>query len=87
LRITRWVDEQLLEDMQRRVPAQPEKVKRRKCIVERPFGTIKHSINQGHFLTRRLPNVRSEMSPTVLAYNIKRVLKILGVKNLLAALP
>lgn len=85
-RITRWVDEHLLEEMQRMVHGQPEKVKRRKCIVEHPFGTIKHSMNQGYFLTRRLPNVRSEMSLTVLAYNIKRVLKILGVKNLLAAL-
>jgi hypothetical protein len=43
-------------------------------------------MNQGYFLTRRLPNVRSEMSLTVLAYNIKRVLKILGVRNLVAAL-
>ena len=85
-RITRWVDKHLLEEMQRSVRARPEKVKRRKCIVEHAFGTIKHSMNQGYFLTRRLPNVRSEMSVTVLAYNIKRVLKMLGVKNLLAAL-
>jgi transposase len=85
-RITRWVDERLLEEMQRRVRAQPEKVKRRKCIVEHPFGTIKHSMNQGHFLMRGLPNVRSEMSLTVLAYNIKRVINILGVQNMVAAL-
>lgn len=80
------MDEHLLEEMQRRVHAQAEKVKRRKCIVEHPFGTIKHSMNQGYFLIRRLPSLRSEMSLTVLAYNTKRVLKILGVKNLAAAL-
>ena len=61
------MDEHLLEELQRRVRAQPEKVKRRKCIVEHPFATIKHSMNQGYFLARRLPNVRSEMSLTVLA--------------------
>ena len=85
-RITRWVDEHLLEEMQHRVQAEPEKVKRRKCIVEHPFGTIKNSMNQGHFLMRGLPNVRSEMSLTVLAYNIKRVINILGVQNMVAAL-
>jgi transposase len=85
-RITRWVDECLLEEMQRRVRAKPEKVKRRKCIVEHPFGTIKHSMNQGHFLMRGLPNVRSEMSLTVLAYNIKRIINILGVQNMVAVL-
>ncbi len=86
MELSRCLDQHLLEEMQRRVRAQPEKVKRRKSIVEHPFGTIKHSMNQGHFLSRRLPNVRSEMSLTVLAYNIKRVLKILGVKKFLAAL-
>lgn len=85
-RITRWVDESLLEEMERRVRAEPEKVKQRKCIVEHPFGTIKHSMDQGHFLMRGLPNVRSEMSLTVLAYNLKRVINILGVPNMVAAL-
>lgn len=84
-RITRWVDEALLEDMARRVRAQPEKVRRRKSIVEHPFGTIKHSTNQDYFLTRGLANVRCEMSLTVLAYNIKRVIRILGVQGLMAA--
>ena len=55
-------------------------------ILPQPRRSLKHSMSQGCFLTRRLPNVRSEMSLTVLAYNIKRVLKILGVKNLVAAL-
>mgnify|MGYP001812505856 FL=1 len=66
-RIWRWVDEDLLDDMARQVQAKPDKVRRRKSIIEQPFGTVKHSMNQGYFLTRGLPNVRSEMSLTVLA--------------------
>ena len=85
-RITRWVDEALLDEMARRVRAEPEKVKRRKGIVEHPFGTIKHSMNQGYFLTRGLDNVRSEMSLTILAYNIKRMINILGVQKMTRAL-
>jgi transposase len=85
-RITRWVDEGLLEEMERRVQAEPEKVKRRKSIVEHPFGTIKHRMNQGYFLMRGLPKVRCEMSLTVLAYNIKRVINILGVQRMVGAL-
>lgn len=85
-RIWRWVDEQVLDDMTERVRAQPEKVKRRKSIVEHPFGTIKHSMHQGYFLTRGLAHVRSEMSLTVLAYNIKRAIRLLGTQQLMAAL-
>ena len=67
-RITRWVDEHLLEAMQARVRAQPEKVGLRKCLAEHPFGTIKHGMNQGYFLMRGLPKVRAEMALTALAY-------------------
>jgi transposase len=85
-RMTRWVDEALLDEMARRVRAEPEKVKRRKAIAEHPFGTIKHAMNQGYFLTRGLANVRCEMSLTVLAYNIKRVINILGAQKMVGAL-
>jgi hypothetical protein len=85
--IRRWVDEELLEDMERRVRTEPEKVKRRKSIVEHPFGTIKRSMDQGYFLTRRLCNVRTEVSLTMLAYNIKRAVRLKGVQELIAALP
>ena len=64
----------------------PDKVKRRKSIVEHPFGTIKRSMDQGYFLTRRLCNVRTEMSLTMLAYNMKRVIGLKGTPELLAAL-
>jgi len=85
-RITRWVDEDLLDEMERRVQAHPEKTKMRKRLAEHPFGTIKQHWNQGHFLTRKLPNVRAEMALTILAYNIKRASKILGVQQMIDAL-
>jgi transposase len=85
-RITRWVDEDLLDEMQRRVRGDPEKMKLRKRLAEHPFGTIKHHWDQGHFLTRKLPNVRAEMALTVLAYNIMRAIKILGVQRMMEAL-
>jgi transposase len=83
-RITRWVHEHLMEEMQQRVTDNPEKVKSRKSIVEHPFGTIKRWMDQGYFLTRGLEKVRGEMSLTVLAYNLKRVISIIGVKDLIA---
>ena len=73
--------------MARRVRAEPDKVKQRKSIVEHPFGTIKRSMDQGYFLTRGLSAVRTETSLTMLAYNIKRALRLKGVKALMAALP
>jgi len=85
-RITRWGYEDLLEDMQRRVRASPGKMKLRKQLAEHPFGTIKRAWNQGYFLTRGLENVRAEMSLTILAYNFKRVIKILGVPRMIEAL-
>jgi transposase len=84
-RITRWVDEHLLEAMARRVAAQPERMQQRRELVEHPFGTIKRGMNQGYFLLRGLIKVRGEMSLTILAYNLKRVMNILGVNQLIAA--
>jgi len=84
-RITRWVHEHLLDEMERRMVIEEEKARRRKGIVEHPFGTIKHSMNQGHFLMKGLSNVRTEASLSVLAYNIKRVINILGVEKLVSA--
>jgi hypothetical protein len=92
-RIIRWVDEDLLDEMERRVQEDPEKMRLRKRLAEHPFGTIKHHWGQGHFpwpgqdrLTRKLPNVGAEMALTVLSYNIKRAIKILGVQNMIEAL-
>lgn len=85
-RITRWVDEDLLDEMEHRVHALPEKMKLRKQLAEHPFGTLKHHWDQAHFLTRKLPNVRSEMALSIMAYNLKRAIKVLGVPRLIEAL-
>jgi len=85
-RITRWVYEEVLEEMEHRVNADPEKVKLRKQLAEHPFGTIKHYWDQGHFLMRKLPNVGSEMSLSILAYNLKRTINILGIPRMMEAL-
>lgn len=85
-RITRHVDEKLLEDMAKRVRFEPEKVRRRKAIVEQPFGTIKTAMGCRSFLTRGLESVGTEMSLTVLAYNLKRVLSILATRGLMEAM-
>ena len=84
-RITRWVDEHLLEEMAERVKAKPEVMKQRKEIVEHPFGTMKRWMDQGFFLMRGLLKVGAEMGLTVMAYNIKRVINILGVKRMIEA--
>lgn len=83
--IWRWANEAFLEAMAWRVRSQPEKVKQRRALVEHPFGTMKHSMQQGNFLTRGLAKVRTEMSLTVLAYNLKRVLGLVGTQRLLEA--
>lgn len=85
-RITRWVDEYILEETQARVQAHPEIMKQRQQLVEHPFGTIKFWWDQGHFLMRGLAKVKAEFSLSTLAYNIRRVLNILGVERLLAIL-
>jgi len=85
-RIMRWEGEAALDRMHARVAAAPELIKRRKELVEHPFGSIKFWMNQHAFLMRGFVNVRAEFSLTNLAYNIKRVLNIVGVEKLLKAL-
>ena len=85
-RLTRWVDEDLLDEVQERVKAHPEVMNKRKELVEHPFGTIKYWNDQGHFLTGGLEKVRGEFSLSALAYNMKRVMNILGVPRMVEAL-
>ena len=84
-RLSRWEHEGLLDAMQARLVAQPAKLKQRKALAEHPFGTIKRGMDAGYFLLRGLEKVRTEMSLTILAYNLKRVINILGVPKLLTA--
>jgi hypothetical protein len=83
--IKRLVDEAVLERMAERLKEHPEKMKLRKQLVEHPFGTIKRGMNQGYFLLKGIKKVAAEMSLTVMAYNIKRVLNILGVQEMIKA--
>ncbi len=64
----------------------PDSMLIRKQTVEHPFGTIKSWMGSTHFLTRRLKNVGTEMSLHVLAYNLKRMISIMGHENLIEAL-
>lgn len=85
-RISRSANEHVLEEMNARVAANPLIMRKRKAIVEHPFGTIKRWMNQAYFLTRGIASVRGEFSLSAFAYNLKRVLAILGVPALLAAI-
>ncbi|PMS13640.1 IS5/IS1182 family transposase [Trinickia dabaoshanensis] len=78
-RIRRWEHEDILEAMQRRLDRKPDAMTIRRSTVEHVFGTLKHWMGPAHFLTRTLRRVSTEMSLQVLAYNIKRVINILGV--------
>jgi len=72
--------------MQERLARDPEKMRVRRQTVEHPFGTIKFWMGATHFLTKTLDKVRTEMSLHVLAYNIKRVIAIIGAGPLMAAI-
>jgi transposase len=85
-RITRWEHEDVLEAVQRRLDLNPGAMRQRREVVEHPFGTIKLRMGAVHFLMKRLPKVRGEMALHVLAYNLTRVLNILGIQPLMAAL-
>lgn len=85
-RITRWEHEHLLEQVQARLDAHPEKMRQRRETVEHPFGTIKARMGATHFLTKTLPRVRTETALHVLAYNLTRAINILGTGPLMAAM-
>jgi len=84
--VDRWEHEHVLEDVQRRLDENPEAMRTRRETVEHPFGTIKARMGATHFLMKRLPNVKTEMALAVLAYNLTRVMNIIGIKPLIAAL-
>lgn len=85
-RIERWEKEAVIESIEARVAAHPELIKKRKAIVEHPFGTIKFWRGQGALLTRGRRQVQAELSLSALAYNLTRVLALLGVAGLIAAI-
>ena len=85
-RVTRWEHEEILESMQDRLDCAPEIMRVRRQTVEHPYGTLKLWMGSAHFLTKTLDRVGTEMSLHVLAYNLKRVINILGVKPLIQAI-
>ncbi len=85
-RIRRWEHEHVLETVERRLDAHPEKMRQRRETVEHPFGTIKYWMGYTHFQMKTLKRVATEMALHVLAYNLKRVMTIIGIAPLIAAM-
>jgi transposase len=85
-RITRWEHEHVLEAVQRRLDNNPQAMRVRRETVEHTFGTMKMRMGATHFLMKRLPKVATEMALHVLTYNLTRVVNIMGIRPLLAAL-
>jgi transposase len=85
-RVARWEHEHVVEAVQRRLDEHPEKMRQRRETVEHPFATLKERMGATHFLTKTLPKVAAEMALSVLAYNLTRVMNIVGIKPLMAAI-
>ena len=82
--ISRWEHEHVMEAAQKRLDENPHAMRQRRETVEHPFGTLKMRMGATHFLMKRLPKVATEMALHVLAYNLTRVMNIMGVKPLIA---
>ena len=85
-RIRRWEHEHVVEAAQTRLDQNPQAMRVRRETVEHPFATLKMRMGATHFLMKRLPNVATEMALNVLAYNLTRVMNIVGIKPLLVAI-
>ena len=82
----RWVHEDEIDAMQQRLDDNPEISVVRRQTVEHPFGTIKMWMGATHFLMKRIKNVSIEMNLHVLAYNLKRMMTIMGTTGLMEAI-
>lgn len=85
-KLVRWVDQEVIERLQARNRGRPELLKLRKTLAEHPFGTIKWGMDQGFFLLKGMRKVTTEFGLTVLSYNLKRVINILGVEQMISLL-
>ena len=85
-RIKRWEHEAVIDAMRERLDRRPDAMRIRRATVEHPFGTLKAWMGATHFKTRTLDKVRTEMSLHVLAYNLKRVVAMLGPQSLIEAI-
>ena len=82
----RWEHEKIIEEMRERLKREPLKMAKRRELSEHPFGTIKRAFNQAYLLLKGLRKVKGEVGFTMLVYNMRRALNILGVRTLLASL-
>jgi len=85
-RVSRWVNEEVVEPTAARLADKPDAMQIRRATVEHPYGTLKCWMGATHFLTKTLDHVSTEMSLHVLAYNMKRVINLIGTKQLLGAI-
>lgn len=85
-RVSRWVHEEVVERVAARLAAKPDAMRIRRATVEHPYGTLKCWMGSTHFLTKTMDRVSTEMSLHVLAYNLKRVINLIGTKQLLEAI-
>ena len=85
-RVSRWEHQDVLDEMQMRLEQNPDAMRIRRSSVEHPYGTIKSWMGATHFLTKGLERVATEMSLHVLAYNFRRLIAVLGITGLLAAI-
>lgn len=84
-KIHRGMDEDAAEEMRKRIKENPSKVKIRKELCEHPFGTIKRGFNQGYLLLKGLRKVKGEVGFTMLAYNMRRAINLVGTRGLMAS--
>jgi IS5 family transposase len=82
----RTIREHLLDAVQQRLDANPQAMRQRRETVEHLFGTMKARMGATHFMTKTLQKIAAEMALLVLAYNLTRVMNIVGIKPLIAAI-
>jgi transposase len=84
--IFRSIHQDFLDEIDQKTKENLETYKLRQMIVEHPFGTIKRAWGASYFLTRRKASVSAEIALSLLAYNLKRVINILGTEEILRRL-
>jgi len=84
--IRRPIHQDILDVVDDRTRENNEFYKQRQMMVEHPFGTVKRAFGITHFLTKGIESVRTETFLAFLAYNIKRVINILGIKEIIRRL-
>jgi transposase len=85
-RVRRWEHEAVLETMQARLDQKPDAMRIRRRTVEHVFGTLKYWMGSTHFLMKTLVHVPTEISLHALAYNLKRVISVLGIARTMKAM-